>query len=304
MRRRDLGLVLHGARADLPEVRHLVQWVREKGHTVRPRVTWEPGDGERYARELAHAGVDTVLACGGDGTANEVINGLDGLDTAFGLIPIGTANDFARQVGIPLLDVDHAMDVVLQREPRRIDTAELNGRRFLNVSTGGIGAEATVETPTEAKASLGTLAYAITGLRKFADLAAQPARFEAPSFALDAEVLVFAVGNGRATGGGTLLTPEARMTDGLLDVCVVEAMPHGDFARLALRLKRGEHLREDRVHYARVPWLTVRTQTPVAVNVDGEALEAAALHYRARPGDLRAHVRRLPEDEPEESERG
>src|SRR5207244_7491358 len=132
---------------------------------VEPLITFERGDAAALAQRAAHRGVDVVAAAGGDGTVNEVVNGLDGYDVPLGIIPLGTANDFARQVGIPA-DADHAMDVILQRKPRRLDTATLNGRRFLNVSTGGIGAEATAETPTQAKESLGSVAYAITSLRK------------------------------------------------------------------------------------------------------------------------------------------
>src|SRR5918912_3225130 len=126
-------------------------------------------------------GDHAVVALGGDGTVNEVVNGLAGSEVPLGIIPVGTANDFARQVGIPD-DPDHAMDVILRRAPRLIDTAELNGRRFLNVSTGGVGAEATAETPPDAKESLGPLAYAITGVRKFADLQPLNCRFTGPEF--------------------------------------------------------------------------------------------------------------------------
>jgi lipid kinase YegS len=296
--RRELMLIIHGERAEHPSLRHLVGWVREKGHAVDPRVTWEPGDAIRFAREAARRGVDTVVAVGGDGTVNEVVNGLDGSDVALGIIPFGTANDFARQVGIPD-DADHAMDVVLQRPARSIDTAELNGRRFLNVSSGGVGAEATAETPSDAKEQLGPLAYAITGVRKFADLAPRRARIAGPGLELECEFLLFAVGNARATGGGTLITPRARVTDGLLDVCIVEAMPRADFARMLLKLKKGEHLGEERVRYAQLPWVTIAAEEPVSVNVDGESSDATSLAYKVRPGDLRVHVPRLPEDDPE-----
>jgi YegS/Rv2252/BmrU family lipid kinase len=189
------------------------------------------------------------------------------------------------------------MDVILRRKPARVDTAELNGRRFLNVSSGGIGAEATAETPPDAKAELGSLAYALTGVRKLAELAPHAAAFEAPDFSLRCEVLLFAVANGRATGGGTRIAPRAAITDGLLDLCVIEAMPRADFARLALRLARGEHLGAPRVHYAQVPWVRVESDRPIAVNVDGEPAELRRLEYRARPGDLRLHVKHLPGEE-------
>jgi lipid kinase YegS len=292
--RKTLLFIMHGARADSPALHHLVSWVRDKGHRVDPRVTWEQGDAMRFTREGVARGVDAVVAIGGDGTVNEVLNGLDESDVPLGIIPLGTANDFARQVGIPD-DVDHAMDVILQRKPVRIDTAELDGRRFLNVSSGGVGAEATAETPLEAKEQLGPLAYAITGVRKLPDLTPGRARFEGPNFRLDTEYLVFGVANARSTGGGTLIAPKARVTDGLLDLCIVEDMPLARFTKLMLKLRRGEHVGEDGVHYVQLPWLTITAREPATVNVDGESLIAKQLRYRVRPRDLLVHVAHLPE---------
>ena len=295
---KDIALILHGARADHPPLRHLVDWVREKGHKVRVRVTWEKGDGEMLAREAAGAGVDAVVAVGGDGTVNEVINGLDGSDVPFGIVPIGTANDFAKQVGIPL-DPDHAMDVILQREPIRIDTASLNGRRFINVSSGGVGAEATAETPSEAKEMLGMLAYAITGVRKLVDLTPHRATFRADGFELTTEFLLFAVGNGRTTGGGTMIVPRASVIDHLLDVCIVEAMPRTDFAKLVLRIRNGDHVGNEGVHYLQTRSLDVTAGESIHVNVDGEPSDARRLEYRVRDCDLQMYLPHLPGEEEE-----
>lgn len=291
---KHLLFVIHGARAELPAVRHLVDWVRAKGHTVTPRITWERGDAERYAAEGARERVDVVVAIGGDGTVNEALNGITGSDVPLGIIPLGTANDFARQTGIPL-DPDHAMDVVLRTRPSLIDVAELNGRRFLNASTAGIGAEATAETPADAKEALGALAYAITGVRKLAELQSIGARFEAPGFDFESRFLVLAVGNGRSTGGGTLLTPKASFVDGLLDVCVVEARARRGFARLTLKLRKGEHLDAPGVRYLQVPWLRVHADRPITVNVDGEPQELATLEYRVHPKGLPVHLGAPPE---------
>ncbi len=285
---------MHGARAEAPALRHLVSWVRDKGHTVHVRVTWESRDAISFAREGAERGASCVVAVGGDGTINEVVNGLAGSTVPLGIIPFGTANDFARQAGIPD-NPDHAMDVILQHKPMLIDSADLNGRRFLNVSTGGIAAEATSETPLDAKESLGTLAYAISGMRKLATLRRYTARISGPGLELDIRFLFIAVGNARETGGGSRVTPRARVTDGLLDICIVEAMPRGDFTRLLLKVRRGEHLGEPGVHYAQLPWVTISARRPVPVNVDGESLTARTLAYTARPGDLWIHLPHLPE---------
>ena len=286
-------MIIHGLRSEREDVRHLIDWVRAKGHLVEAHVTLEPGDATKMAAAAAHAGADVVVAVGGDGTVNEVINGLDGYDTPLGIIPLGTANDFATQAGIPA-DADHAMDVILRRKAVRIDTASLNGRRFLNVSTGGVGAEATAETPPEVKESLGPVAYAISSVRKLADFDSVRASFRGPDFAYDGEFLMFAVGSTRATGGGTLVTPNASPTDGLLDLCIVESMGRGDFARLVLKLKRGEHIGEPGVHYAQLPWLTVVGEVPLSVNVDGEISDAKRLDYHARKSDLWVHVVKVP----------
>jgi lipid kinase YegS len=295
---KHIVLIVHGARADRPDVRHLVNWVREKGHLVEPLATFEAGEAAALAANAARRGVDVVAAAGGDGTINEVVNGLDGYDVPLGIIPLGTANDFARQVGIPA-DADHAMDVILQRKARRLDTASLNGRRFLNVSAGGVGAEATADTPPEVKESLGPMAYAISGMRKFADLKSSYARFSGDGFEYEGEFLLFAVGLTRSTGGGTMVTPMASATDGLLDLCIVEGMSRKDFARTVLKVKKGEHVGEEGVRYAQLRSVTVEGREPMAVNVDGEMSNGQRLTYRARPRDLWVHVSHLPGEDPE-----
>lgn len=294
--RKHLSYVVHGARADFAELRQMVAWVRQRGHAVEVHLTWQRGDAERMAAQAADRGTDVVIACGGDGTLNEVVNGLDGRDVPLGVIPLGTANDFAGQTGIPE-DADHAMDVILRRKPVRIDTASMNGRRFLNVSTGGVGADATAETPADAKASLGPLAYAVTAMRKLAGNEVRHATFASAGFELDVDFMAFAVGSARVTGGGTIMTPDASVTDGLLDLCVIESMSRRDFAMLSLRVKRGEHVGMAGVHYAQLPWLKVTAPEPLNVNLDGEGTLVQVCDYRARRGDLLVHVEHLPGEE-------
>jgi diacylglycerol kinase (ATP) len=105
---------------------------------------------------------------------------------------------------------------------------------------------------------------------------------------------MFAVGLTRASGGGTLVTPKASVTDGLLDVCVVESMGRADFARLLLKVKRGEHLGEPGVLYAQLPSVTIESGSELSVNVDGETSNAKRLDYLARKHDLCVYVAHLP----------
>ena len=287
--RTTVSLIIHGSRAADPGLRAEVARLRERGIRVRPRVTFELGDAATFAAEESAAASDVVVAVGGDGTINEVLNGLAGTETPMGIIPLGTANDFAHQVGIPE-DAAHAMDLILGAPPVRLDSASLNGRRFLNVSSGGLGAEATAETSAAAKATLGPLAYAITGLRKLVTLDALQLHLEAPGLNRALEVLAFFVGNARDAGGGMPVTPLASPNDGLLDVCLVERMGRAEVARLALKFRNGEQVGEPGVQYFRVPWLTIRSSQPMHVNVDGERVTNTDLEYRARVGDLLIHL--------------
>lgn len=284
-----ISLIINGRRAADLTLHAEVGRLRERGIRVRPRVTFDLGDAAHFAAEESAAGTSVVVAVGGDGTINEVLNGLAGAETPMGIIPLGTANDFARQVGIPE-DVAQAIDVILRAPPVRLDSASLNGRRFLNVSSAGLGAEATAETSSAAKATLGSLAYAITGLKKLISLDAMRLRLEAPGVEREIDVLAFFVGNARHAGGGMPVTPLASPNDGLLDVCVVERMGRAEVARLALKIRNGEQVGEPGVLYFRAPWLTVRSEQPISVNADGERLTSRQLDYRARPGDLLIHL--------------
>lgn len=293
-RQRYLVLIVHGARAGDERLRAAVTALREAGHRIEVRVTWEHGDASRFAAEAAAAGAHAAVACGGDGTLNEVINGLAGTTLPLGIVPLGTANDFAVQAGIPLDDPAAALDVVLRRRPTGVDVAELNGRRFLNVSTGGVAAEVTTETPSAVKKALGRFAYVLSAVRKLGDLEPFRLRVRGPGFAHDGPCLIFAVGNARRTGGGAQLTPHASVTDGRLDLVLVSEMPGAELAKVALAFRRGEHPEHECVHYAQLRELVIESDRPVPVNVDGEPHLEKMLRYRVHRKAVKLHMATVP----------
>jgi diacylglycerol kinase (ATP) len=263
-------------------LRSLVASMREAGHDVWPRLTFEAGDACRQARWMARRGADRIVAVGGDGTLNEVVNGVLGLEWsgAVGVVPQGTANDFAAGLGIPE-ELEAALSVALDGTERRVDVGRVNGRYFVNVSTGGFGAEAAEEAPAEAKRLLGPWAYVVTGVRKFVELRPSRARFSAPGGVLyEGEMLLFAVGNGKQTGGGNRLTPRALLDDGKLDVMIVPAMPRMEFLSLIPELRSGTHLDDPAIRYYRTPRLRVEAEAPLSVNADGEPLRGLRFSYR------------------------
>ena len=165
-------IILHGKQGANQELRDAVEAVRTDGHEIDVRVTWEAGDAGLFAAEASKDGIDTVIAGGGDGTVNEVVNGLlqvEGNTSALGVIPLGTANDFARSAGIPL-QLEGALRVAVETEPVTVDVGRSGNRAFMNVATGGFGTEVTVNTNPKLKRLLGGAAYFITGLGRFSEL--------------------------------------------------------------------------------------------------------------------------------------
>jgi len=279
------------------QVREQVEILRSGGHKVSPLLTFEQGDAEWMTRRAAEEGADLVIAAGGDGTLNEVANGLvrfldrGGTDVPrLAVLPFGTANDLAVTLGIPG-DTAAAVQVAVDGRVVEVDTGMVDGRTFLNVSTGGIGAEATEETSSESKRALGTLSYIVTGVRKFVELEVCHARFTWEGDEIyNGPFLLFAIGNSVRTGGGNLLTPRASMHDGLLDLCIVKESTRMEFLRLLPELRSGQHLDHPSVIYRQLRGVRVESPVELSVNADGEPQEGRTFNYEIGAHQLKLMV--------------
>ena len=256
-------------------------------------LTVAAGDGARLASEAARAGYRRLFVAGGDGTLNEVLNGVEQVpgalaETTFGLIPLGTGNDFARALGLSE-DVDEAVATLLQGRTIAVDLGDLNGRSFVNVSAGGFIAEVSDAVDPQLKTLAGKLAYLIGGAQVLFDYEPARARVRAAGpdggrvFERELEVQMFAACNSRMVGGGRLIAPDALIDDGLLDICLVESMPMLEFVRLLTSVTTGDHVEDERVHYFRAAEVELTFDRPIKVNTDGEVLEADRCLYRIRP---------------------
>lgn len=282
----SVRLILHGSAADRDDVREAVDRIRERGAAVDVRVTWESGHAELFASEAA--GVrDVVIAGGGDGTLGGVATGLLAGEgpggTALGVLPLGTANDFATWAGIPTDDVDAALEVVFSGSRTPVDLARCDERAFVNMATGGFGAEVTQETPEGLKKILGGLSYLVSGITHLNDLKPHRGRLHGPGFEWEGSFLAVAVGNGKQAGGGIELCPRARLDDGLVDVLVV---PEGDGAgRLLLEalLRDRETVLDESALSVQLPWVEVETDGPIQFNLDGEPQVSDRFRFEAIP---------------------
>ncbi|CAN5835087.1 lipid kinase YegS [soil metagenome] len=280
--------------AAVDSLRPHVQRLRDSGHQVTAHLPFESVDACKFALAAVSEGADLVIAAGGDGTIHHVAQGLHasreggGSAPPFGIVPLGTGNDLAGALGLPT-DHGDAIRLALEGHPTPIDVGRLNGGTFVNVSTGGVGAEATEEAPDEVKRLLGRLAYLVTGLKKFVSLAPSRARFIAADGEqlYDGPFLIFAVGNGTRTGGGNLGTPRADMGDGLLDLCIVKEMSRVELFKLLPNLRAGTHLEHPAVVYRKVSTVVVEPEAELSVNADGEPQQGKRYAYDISPHKLR-----------------
>jgi diacylglycerol kinase (ATP) len=254
--------------------------------------TDQKGDGTRLAQEAIAAGCDRVIAAGGDGTLNEVINGLaphaDRVEV--GLIPLGTGNDFARVLDLPA-SVDDCIDVLAAGNVRPTDFVRVTSdsvRYFVNVSAGGFSGTVNEKMTPEIKQSWGPLAYLRCAAEALPELRAYRTEIElddAPGLALDLYNVVIA--NGRYVAGGTLIAPEASIDDGLLDVVLIPQNPAGDLALVAAQILVGSHLTSEGVVFRRASKVGVRSTPGMWFNVDGELVGNEPAVFEVMPRALR-----------------
>jgi diacylglycerol kinase (ATP) len=256
------------------------------------RISSKPGSAARFASAALRKGFDLVVAAGGDGTLNEVVNGIgENLgDARLGLIPLGTGNDFARTIGVPD-DIEAAIDLIVIGETREVDLVRVTSdevRYFVNVSAGGFSGLVNEKLTPEMKKTWGPLAYlrgaaaALSELRAYRTTLALD---NSESLTLDLYNVV--VANGRYVAGGTLIAPEASIDDGLLDIVLIPQRSAPELALLAAQVALGTHLTSDAIVFRRAAQLTVNSKPGMWFNVDGELVGNEPARFEILPRALR-----------------
>lgn len=275
----------------------------EYGFAVRE--TEEAGDAVEFARAAGESGAAVVAACGGDGTINEVLHGLDEADAledvTFGVLPAGTGNNFAKNIGVE--GIEHGFEVLETGRTRRIDVGTADDRLFMNSCIGGITAEASANTTADMKNRFGVLAYVLAGLRtavEFEGLHLEVAGGPEHDGRIlwSGEAAFVLVGNGRRfpAEGRT----QANMEDGLLDVTIIERAPAVNLiGEGALgRLFGSETESVTRLKSTELE-ITSRDDDPVSFSLDGEMIEQEVVSLGVRPRTLSIRVGDAYEENPE-----
>lgn len=289
-------LILNGKSAGDEPLREAINLLRDEGMDIQVRVTWEKGDAARYVAEAQQLGVATVIAGGGDGTINEVATALVNCPgehkPVLGILPLGTANDFATSTAIPDA-LDKALQLAIVGKAVPIDIAKVNNETcFINMATGGFGTRITSETPEKLKAALGGVSYLIHGLMRMDMLKSDHCVIRGEDFHWEGDALVIGIGNGRQAGGGQQLCPEALINDGQLQLRIFtgdEIIP-ALFTTLTQQEEDNPHIIDG--HSA---WFEITAPHEMTFNLDGEPLRGEHFRMEVLPNALQC---RLPPDCP------
>lgn len=253
----------------LPEV---LEKFEIAGYETSCHATTCEGDAVQAARAAGLRGFDLVVAAGGDGTVNEVVNGLAELEERpqLAVVPVGTTNDFARAIGIPRDNILTAVDAILAGEARAIDIGRVNGHYFVNIAGGGRLTELTYEVPSKLKTVLGQLAYYLKGIEMLPSIRPAEVEIEYDGKLFKGEIMLFLVSLTNSVGGFEKLAPDSKLNDGMFDLLILKKANLADFIRVASLALRGEHISDSNIIYTTANRVKVTSAQKMQLNLDGE----------------------------------
>ena len=287
---KNLLIILNPA-AHSDKAGRLPERIREISGNVEMRLSTMPGDAEQIARNAVAEGFSTIVAAGGDGTINEVMNGImaaGGRDVTLGILPVGTMNVFAVELGSPLNALPKAWEIIMNGEVRHLDLpicfAEGVERCFVQLAGVGLDAEVVRRTTRESKKALGPLSYLLS-LAQVAGQTPPPIMLKSHDGAIRTGSFVL-LGNGRFYGGPFTMFRQGSPMDGLLDVLVFQSQSPWDLLRYMHAILMGQHTELKDVEYFQTSSLELSSKEPVPYELDGEMVGYLPLTFSLRPAAL------------------
>jgi len=261
--------------------------LRQLQRNVVIRTTQGPGDAEAQAERAVEQGYGTIVAAGGDGTINEVVNGIGNSGVVLGILPLGTVNVLALELGIPF-NLVSAWKVIRNGKIRHIDEAMANGHIFVQMAGVGVDAQVVARNNRQIKQVLGPLSYLLTATQVAAE---RPPRLRVTSEdhpTVDGSFVL--VGNGRFYGGPFPVFAHADMQDGLLDVCVFKYMNYLHLMRYFRGMVFGSLSKFSDVTYFKSKHVLVEANREVPMEADGEVAGHSPVEFTVRRRKLRVLV--------------
>lgn len=254
------------------------------------RVTSNPGDAETLARKAVEEGFGRIVAAGGDGTVNQVANGVAGTNATLGVLPMGSVNVFAMEIGLPLHNLQRCWEIIEDSNVRLVDLPSANQKYFVQLAGVGLDAQVVKETSLAFKRNFGPLSYLIS--------AAQIAAREPPKLSIESENTSLEegsfvlVGNGRLYGGPFPFFKRASSDDGLFDVVVFKRLGYLEIVKYLQDVLFNSDITAPEIEYFQTQRLRITSEQDVPLELDGELAGNSPVEFRIREKALRVLVPR------------
>ncbi len=288
MSRRALLLVNPHARRGQERLSEVIQRLQTLGLELTEEFAEDPQQLPDIIRRYQHQ-VDLVIVGGGDGTLNAAVAGLIDTQLPLGILPLGTANDLARTLGIPTC-LTKACKIIASGQTRRIDLGWVNGKYFFNVASLGLCVQITRKLTKAAKRRWGVWAYAATALRVLRQARRFRAEIRLNGESISVKTVQIAVGNGCYYGCGMKIVADAAIDSKRLDLYSLEIHRWWQILLLMLAIRRGRHNKRHGVRTLKGQEIEVYTHEPRAINTDGEITTYTPAKFRVIPNAIRVFV--------------
>ena len=266
----------------------LEQLLRQAAEPRSPDLEWEivetgaPGDAIEISAAAARNGATIVAAAGGDGTLNEVLNGIFGSSTRMAVLPLGTGNDFARTLGFGS-DLRSAVVALFHGRSRPVDVGKIHGRWFLNVAECGFDAAVGVRVNEGFRYLTGTWAYIAALLQTLRTFRPINLTLTIDGEARQTDVMMCTVCNAQLYGGGMRIAPDASIDDGLFDICIIEAVGKLELISAFPSVYKGTHTRHPRVTMLRGATVRIESERPLPIVADGDLTGKTPAEFTIMP---------------------
>lgn len=264
----------------------VIDRLKGMGHSVELANTSKPGDGIRLAKEAVKQGYEMIIAGGGDGTLNEVINGIVGSDAILGVIPMGTVNVFCQETGIGL-DSLSACDVIEEGEVKKIDLGKAGDRYFILCAGIGFDAHVVSELKPQFKRIMGAVAYPLSGLKSLFSWKPTKMLIQVDDQPIKRKGFLAVVGNISSYAGPEIsVTPLASLDDGWLDLCIFKKRTTLDIIRYVLGVLFRRHTEFEDIEYFKAKYVKIEAERPVLVHTDCEVIGEVPMEFSIVPKAL------------------
>lgn len=262
-----------GRQATEKKIDALCKLLLDEGYVIGKYFTKKKYDAMFEAMKTTKDEFDLVIACGGDGTVNEVVKGImnsrDKLPMT--ILASGTVNDFANYLEIPKT-AKNFFQMIKKGNIVEVDIGKANDDYFVNVAAGGLLTQVAYKAQPEVKAVIGRMAYYLEGVRELVNNGLEPVKMkiESEEFTSEEEIMLFVISNSSSIGGFTHLAPNADVLDGLLDVVLIKKADVAELANIFLNVLTGQHINHPKVKYFKTKYVKITSGADIVVDVDGE----------------------------------